>query len=115
MISIIWMFEGCSNLTEITIPQGVTLIESWAFERCTSLTSIIIPDTVVVIEDYAFDDASNLQSVYYIGSADQWENIEIGNRYNGYLTDCIRYYYSESEPLLEGNYWHYINGIPTVW
>ena len=32
--------EGCSNLSEITIPGGVTFIGQYAFEGCTSLSSV---------------------------------------------------------------------------
>jgi hypothetical protein len=36
-------FNGCSNLTSITIPNTVTSIGNKAFGICTSLTSITIP------------------------------------------------------------------------
>jgi hypothetical protein len=25
------------------------------------------------------------------------------------------YHYSESQPTTDGNYWHYVNGTPTIW
>ena len=25
------------------------------------------------------------------------------------------YYYSETQPTTEGNYWRYVDGIPTAW
>ena len=110
-----WLFENCTSLTEIIIPHGVTLIDSWAFGGCSNLTNIIIPNTITIIDDYAFDDASNIKSVYYSGNISEWEKIDIGNRYNGYLTNSVRYYYSENNPNEEGTYWHYVNGVPTPW
>ena len=110
-----WLFENCVSLTDIIIPEGVTLIDGWAFDGCSNLTNITIPSTVILIEDYAFDGASNIQSVYYGGNISKWEMIDIGDKYNGYLINSIRYYYSEKEPNEEGYYWHYVNDVPTIW
>ena len=47
-------FCGCSQLTEITIPDGVTTISSSAFNGCSNLASVEIPDTVTTIGSYVF-------------------------------------------------------------
>lgn len=54
---------GKANLTEITIPEGVTSIESKAFYSCTSLTSINIPASVTEIEYDAFYGCTGLTSI----------------------------------------------------
>ena len=56
-------FQGRIELTSITIPDSVTLIEGSAFRGCSSLTSITIPDGVTSIGDYAFAGCSSLTSV----------------------------------------------------
>ena len=74
------------------------------------------------IGDWAFYDCSSLDIVYYGGaSQSEWADIEIGS-YNSNLTSATRYYYSETEPPLtgdetayNGNYWRYVDGVPTIW
>ena len=56
-------FSGCSGLTSITIPSGVTSIGSGAFSGCSSLTSITIPDSVTSIGKEAFSYCSGLTSI----------------------------------------------------
>lgn len=56
-------FNGCSSLTSITIPNGVTSIGGSAFEGCSSLTSINIPDGVTSIGVYAFHVCTSLTSI----------------------------------------------------
>ena len=49
-------FDGCSNLTSVTIGNGVTEIGEFAFDGCSNLTSVTIPNSVTSIEKYAFRD-----------------------------------------------------------
>ena len=41
-----YAFDGCSNLTSVTIGNSVTEIRDWTFSECSSLTSVIIPSSV---------------------------------------------------------------------
>ncbi len=56
-------FYHCSNLTSITIGDGVTSIGDRAFWGCQSLTSITIPDSVTRIGELAFYKCSSLTSI----------------------------------------------------
>ena len=47
-------FQGCADLTSITIPNGVTTIEASAFNLCINLWYIDIPSTVRIIGSHAF-------------------------------------------------------------
>ena len=78
------------------------------------MDSIVIPDSVTSIGSYAFRSCSRLTSVYYKGTASEWSAISI-DWYNSPLKNATRYYYSETEPTEEGNYWHYVDGKVTVW
>ena len=112
-------FYECSSLTSIEIPNGVTTIGGYAFSGCSGLTSVTIGNSVNSIGDYAFYECSGLKTVYYKGSANEWDKISIDNTdySNSNLKRATRYYYSETKPMESGNYWHYdADGVtPVSW
>ena len=57
-------FYGCTSLTSITIPEGVTSIGVCAFEGCTRLESIAIPESVVSIGWDAFGGCTRLDGTF---------------------------------------------------
>lgn len=56
-------FDGCINLTEITIPSYTTSIGNYAFEYCSGITKIRIPRNLRNIGLGAFYNCSNLQEI----------------------------------------------------
>ena len=92
-------FSGCSSLTSIVIPDsvnfidmyafynsgietiaipsGVSTLEPWTFCNCNNLTSVTLPETLEVLYDVAFLNSNSLTDVYFEGTREQWENIEI--------------------------------------
>ena len=86
-------FNGCKSLTSIAIPNSVTSIGGDAFRSCTSLTSITIPDSVTSIGWNAFYGCTSLTDVYYSGTQEQWNRIDIGI-YNSALTSATIHYNS---------------------
>ena len=71
-------FNGCIGITRIEIPNSVISVEEDAFSYCKKLTSIKIPDSITSIDDGAFDECTNLEIVYYNGTEEEWNEIEIG-------------------------------------
>ena len=134
-------FECCYELTDVKIPDSVIYIEHEAFYHCDKLNSITIPDSVKVIgrsafqstptnnvvlgsgvekvDNLAFSGGSSNSKVYYNGTEDEWAKIYIEPS-PSYMSGCkideyIRYYYSEEQPTASGRFWHYVDGVPTIW
>lgn len=118
-------FEGCSSMESATIGNSVTSIGAYAFYDYRKLTSVTLPVSVVSISSGAFMSCYLLATIYYGGSADDWQNIWFGDS-NSYLINATRYYYSETMPSLEGiaeenyvsylhGFWHYVNENKSHW
>ena len=56
-------FFGCSYLSNVTIPEGVTTIGEQTFRDCSGLTSISLPTSLSSISKRAFQDCDSLTSV----------------------------------------------------
>ena len=113
----IQVFYYCTNLTSVIFGKNsqLTNISGYTFLYCDSLTSVAIPKSVTSIDGSAFYSCDSLTSVYYGGSEEDWNKISIDSSNNWNLTGATRYYYSETEPTEEGNFWHYVDGEIVVW
>ena len=58
-----YAFDGCSELREVVLNDGLVKIGNSVFQRCTSLESITIPSSVVEIGSMAFSNCSGLREI----------------------------------------------------
>ena len=72
-------FNGCSGLTGVSIPDGVSKIDGYAFGGCSGLTSIAIPSSVTDIMVNACNNCSKLSQIYFIGTQEEWNSININS------------------------------------
>ena len=56
-------FEGCENMTSITIPNTITTIGRNAFDACSGLITVVIPSSVTSIGYQAFQNCTGLISI----------------------------------------------------
>ena len=68
-----------SEITSVSLPDGLTSIGNAAFCWCESLTSITIPNSVMSIGGSAFNGCSSLTYVNYTGDIAGWCNIKFGD------------------------------------
>ena len=67
-------FEGCYYLQNIIIPKSVRYIEPYAFRSCKSLTEMIIPESVIYFGDGVFRFCNELRRVEFLGAKTDLRN-----------------------------------------
>ena len=93
-------FEDCTSLKAITVPAAVSEVNDYAFagctsleifrsggklerlrgsafERCTGLKEIHLPEKLSLIGESAFKDCVALADIYYGGTKEGWNKIDI--------------------------------------
>ena len=56
-------FYYCTGLKRVTLQNGVEIIGSGSFQKCEKLANITLPNSIRTIRDYAFGDCSNLTAI----------------------------------------------------
>ena len=80
-----YAFYDCENLEAIKIPDGVKELKPYTFFNCICLNKITIPESIENIGENAFKNCIGLDSVYFAGTEDQYDAIDI-HETNTYLT-----------------------------
>ncbi len=100
-------FMWCEKLTSVTLPKnGKITLESASFESCYMLENIILPANVEIKYStfaYCYD---TIVFCEVNGPADWWDE--------NWRYDATYYWYSENTPTTDGNYWKYVDGVPTI-
>ena len=72
-------FRGCSSLTSISLPSGITELGKGCFYGCSSLTSINLPSSITSLGESCFSGCRSLTS------------IELPSNITSLGGDCFRY------------------------
>ena len=88
-------FEECFELQEVVIENGITDIPDSCFHDCYKLAKVTIPKSVTSIGKSAFE-STNLTTVDYMGTAEEWKSITIGD-YNDLITNATINYFGIEE------------------
>lgn len=106
-------FGGREKIERVYLSQNLKTIGKDVFKN-SSLDSVIIPKSVQTIGSGAFGGCGDLKIVYFSGTQEEWNAIQIATG-NDALKNAPRYYYSERKPTTSGNFWHYVDEEPTLW
>ncbi len=71
------LFRGNESLTDIVLHSGISRIPDRAFAGCTGLKRTTIPKRVRRIGPGTFAGCTALEDVYYEGTAEEWDRIDI--------------------------------------
>ncbi len=95
-------FSHCPNLNSVTLQNGVKNIAAWAFADCSGLTNITFPDSIGSIGMGAFSGCSSLTTLTIPGNVDYVGNMAVDGCSS--LTDI----YCEAETIPENweNSWN---------
>ena len=94
--SILGSFDSCVRIKSLKIHDGVTSIETGACNLCTSLTTLEIPSSVTNIGAGAFGYCRSLADVYYEGTKEEFDKINISQNGNdAFLNATIHYEYTD--------------------
>ena len=100
----LYSFSNCTTLEQIILPNSVTTIGYYSFNYCDSLTSAIIPNSVTTVCEGSFNGCVNLTDVYYSGTEEEWNNIDIQTNNDELLNATIHFnstgLYDPTEPYL---------------
>lgn len=84
-------FGDCIDITDIIIPDSVRYIARVAFLRCENLETIVIPGGITTIDTAAFVNCENLKDVYFLGTEEEWNKINIELENDSLLDAEIHY------------------------
>ncbi len=98
------------EIKKVVISDGITSIGKNAFAMFINLESIEIPDSVTKIGEYSFGYCINLTDVYYSGTVDGWNSIEMGDVFGSFNTPLdnatINYNYTPTFTGIKGEYFY---------
>ena len=58
-----YVFQGCTSLTELDIPEGWTRIEKSSFAMCSNLLSVHLPESLTIIDGSSFSECTSLSEI----------------------------------------------------
>ena len=136
-----YAFKNCTALTSVTLPANLTDIRFQVFEGCTALEYVEIPENAASgqysLPCHTFHDCTSLkyvvlpknpivsgrvfancplEEVYFRETKEEWESS--GKTVSDQNTEFLSakwYYYCETQPTESGNFWHFVDGVPTKW
>ena len=58
-----YVFQGCTSLIELEIPEGWTRIEKSSFAMCSNLRSVHLPESLTFVDGSSFSECTSLSEI----------------------------------------------------
>lgn len=84
------LYENNKLIKELVIPPNITTIKKFAFCGYVALEKIYMYDSVTAIEGWAFYNCSALKNVYYEGTEQQWNAVNVVSSGNTKLETAVK-------------------------
>lgn len=72
-----YAFTNCTNLEDVELPVNLTIMEQTLFYNCSNLKNLKIYSNVKEINYNVCSGCNSLETVYFVGTQEQWNNIDI--------------------------------------
>lgn len=104
-------FSGCSNLSSVSLPESITIIDDGAFGNCTSLNYIELPQNLTTLGKSAFQGCKSLDNLFipkdvsYIGvlafyECDNLAHLNVDELNNYFCSDDGMLFTKDKEEIL---------------
>lgn len=70
---------NAAEFVTIVVPEGMKTIAAKSFSGSGNLKILVLPSSVTEIADSAFSENSSLKRIYYAGTEEQWNTINLNN------------------------------------
>ena len=74
-------FSFCEGIRYLKLAGKITKIPERAFESCNFIETVIISDNIEYIGANAFRDISDAANIYYMGTSEDWEKINLNSNF----------------------------------
>ncbi|MFA6830041.1 MAG: hypothetical protein WCR67_05005, partial [Bacilli bacterium] len=104
----------------VIIPETITINNQkitvndcgqYVFYMVNTLVGYVLPNTITHVDGSLTYNCQKFQYFFFHGTDEEF--LAIKNFFGSFPSN--RYIYSEEEPTQSGSYWHYVDGVPTVW
>ena len=90
-----YAFANSQYLEGVVIPESVWYVGNGAFMDCRDLTLVVLPKSLTFIDGHTFRKNEymhkKLENVYYAGTKEEWESVEISSENESLQTATIHY------------------------
>ena len=93
-----------NEIQAIVIEDGITYISEHSFYEMPNLKTVRMADSVTAIGKRAFGGCTNLKFVYFDGSPEEWERIEIGVDNDSLLTAEFEFHEDSAGDICGGDH-----------